>query len=787
MVLLALETLRLHPASFDIHHVNARFSSTLEDIGDSSMGKMLLSVKYLTKTIWIRFRIKQPILYYVPGPVKWSSVLRDWLLLAVLRLFYSRVVFHWHAIGHGEWAHGSERLALDGPRWMDRMARKISARVLDAPFASITVSENSRKDSLAVASEKEFVINNGIEDPCPGFEEELLPKRQARQKEIAATAQPCFNILFLSHGTEEKGTLDALDCMIEVLEDSDPSWGFQLTFAGGISEAIRQRFDAAANTLTSRWPGRMRLIEEGYLEGSDKHRRFVANDIFLAPSRWESFGLTVAEAMAFGMQIVATGSDGVSGVLPPEHPYISPVANPPALAKSLLACCGNLRGSLAQEEANALRVRFLTHFQTSRFAENLVNALETLGAGLNRSESATGDRVASASHHPLQPVHVRVYLGDQNPKLGRSLGISRMTEVVLRELSEHGDLELSGIVSRSSIQMPAGTKSIVLPWKTKSRTLRVITDHLHPLLAPASPKPDLWYFPKGFLPRLHYFCQPSVVTIHDTIIQYYSDHYPTWRTETEYRYWASMLKHTLRNATSILTVSHSAKAQIVAFMSRHHIPPKQIDVTYEPCLYECFPQPDNPPKADYVLHLASREPHKRTEWLIREWVGAGKRGMQLPALHVIGSIPQAVESLAAQSDAIVRLPFLEDDALRSQFSTAKALILPSEIEGFGLPAIEAYYLGTPVCYTLGTSIEEVLTVATTHGGFHLDDPASFFAALEDVMRISPGEIHACGLKLRGTYAAQIVAEEMMKAFREARRRFLQAPDSADDLPSPETN
>ncbi len=346
-----------------------------------------------------------------------------------------------------------------------------------------------------------------------------------------------------------------------------------------------------------------------------------------------------------------------------------------------------------------------------------------------------------------------------------------MTEVMLRELAFRKDLHLSGISSRSSIQMPESTPSTVVPWNTRGRVPRVLTDHLHPLWQ-IGRRQDLWYFPKGFLPRLHRLCEPSVVTIHDTIIQYYSDHYPEWRTETEYRYWASMLKHTLRHANCILTVSESAKVQIITFMERHGIPEKEIHVTYEPCLYESSPQPHRPPKAHYALHLASREPHKRTAWLIREWLEAGKNRPDLPLLHVVGSIPAEVEDLAHQSPNIVRLPFLDDAALRTQFSTAKALILPSEIEGFGLPAIEAYYLGTPVCYTLGTSIEEVLTVATRTGGFSLDDPASLFAALDEVMRISPEDVHAHGLKLREIYAAASVADKMVAAFRQARKQFL---------------
>ena len=46
-------------------------------------------------------------------------------------------------------------------------------------------------------------------------------------------------------------------------------------------------------------------------------------------------------------------------------------------------------------------------------------------------------------------------------------------------------------------------------------------------------------------------------------------------------------------------------------MERHGIPAKEITVTYEPCLYESIPQPVDRLKENFVIHLASCEPHKR--------------------------------------------------------------------------------------------------------------------------------------------------------------------------------
>ena len=793
MVALALETLRARPETFEVHHVNARFSESLEDIGESSLRKGLLIIGYLARAIRLRFRLTAPLLYYVPGPVKWSSIIRDWILLAVLRVFYRQVVFHWHAIGHGEWAHGSERLRLDGPGWMDSLARKISACVLDQPRASIAVSATSKKDSIAIASQLALTVCNGIEDPCPDYVASLEPKRVAAHRDLVESASPCFRILFISHGTVEKGLLDAVEALRLLIKNADPQWHFAVTFAGGLSEILEVRFERDLETLKQSADRRLTVHMKGYVSGKDKQRCYLENDILLAPSRWESFGLTVLEAMAYGMQIVAAASDGVKGVLPEGHAYLAPTADPEALSACLLHCCTDLRTAPRVHEGALLRKRFLDLYQIKDFAGNLTGAFLKIGnerthtrlaedpeseikdsgspAALQPSTSSPPDS-SSASfkiQNPKSKISITAYLADQNPGHDRSFGISRMSQVVLEALHASGLVAIGTITSTTSQQAPAGVESTrILPWGTRRKSVRFLTDHFHPLFLRRAPVPDIYYFPKGYLPLFSGFCHPSVVTIHDTIIQYDEDHYPRWRKRIEYAYWALMLKHTLRRADRILTVSESSKRQIREFMERHGIPPNQITVTYEPCLYERIPQPIAPTKENYVIHLASCEPHKRTAHLIRWWHEAESQGRNLPMLHLIGTIPPEVESLLASSHSIVKSPFLEEAALQAAYLSARALILPSEIEGFGLPALEAYYLGTPVCYVKGTSVEEVLGGATDLGGFTLESADSLWSALDEVMAMPAETVRECGVKLRETYAAAKVAERMLSVFDEVR-------------------
>jgi glycosyltransferase involved in cell wall biosynthesis len=373
---------------------------------------------------------------------------------------------------------------------------------------------------------------------------------------------------------------------------------------------------------------------------------------------------------------------------------------------------------------------------------------------------------SSKIQHPTSKISLSIYLADQNPGHGRSFGISRMSKVILDEMAKREDLGLKVLCTLSSLKGPEkGAQNTILPWSTRSRIMRLLTDQFHPVLAWFTATPDIWYFPKGFLPRFNLLKAPTVVTVHDTIIQHHADHYPHWRKKPEYAYWARMLRHTLRHADVVLTVSEHSRAMILAFMARHNLPEREITVTYEPCCYEGFEQPHDPPKGDHVLHLASREPHKRSHDLISWWAARTRVDSSLPVLELVGNIPRESWNIVASNSCFRRRPFLDDEELRNTITQARALILPSEIEGFGLPAIEAYYLGTPVCFVKGTSVEEILGESTSAGAFELAEPDSLWEALDQVLAMPAAEVRRIGLELRERFAAAKVVDRMIEGFR----------------------
>ena len=113
----------------------------------------------------------------------------------------------------------------------------------------------------------------------------------------------------------------------------------------------------------------------GYVEGGEKARCFRNADLFIAPSRWESFGLTVVEAMAWGLPVVAAGSDGVRGVLPDDWEWMAEPGDVDGLAGRLSMACGALHAGQGVRIGDRLRQEFLDKFLVERFREKVRAAL----------------------------------------------------------------------------------------------------------------------------------------------------------------------------------------------------------------------------------------------------------------------------------------------------------------------------------------------------------------------------------------------------------------------------
>lgn len=383
-----------------------------------------------------------------------------------------------------------------------------------------------------------------------------------------------------------------------------------------------------------------------------------------------------------------------------------------------------------------------------------------------RSESKRNEK-------PTGKLKVAVYLADQNPHRDRSLGITSMTRDLMDQMVCREDIELVQITSASSFSVshPA-IATMRIPLRTDRLGGRLIADAVHPWLR--NPRADVWYYPKGYVPRVASPIRPSVGTMHDVIVQHLADKYPESRSARAFQYWIQATCRSIKRLDIVLTVSKHAANQVREFCDRHKICPPNIVVTYEGSTWENYRHLQFP-KKNRVVHLASTSPHKQTDQLLRMWKSLAERHVELPQLVLVGDMSKQATQMAHQVNAEC-MTRLSQDQLRDLVGSSLALLLPSEIEGFGLPALESYYVGTPVCFVTETAVDEILNhqvdsgCQESHtrdsgvmGGFNLHDLDMFEHALDSVLALSRDRVREVSDRLFDLYGMKTISDRVSNA------------------------
>ncbi len=163
----------------------------------------------------------------------------------------------------------------------------------------------------------------------------------------------------------QKGTDLFVDSMIQLLPDR-PDW---IGIIAGRTTVEHQKFGADLRERIAAAGLSDRILFVG--EHTDIERWYQVLSLFIAPQRWEGFGLTPLEAMACGVPVVAADVgafselivDGETGCIIPRDD----------LAAMIDATIPLLDDDQLRNEAGALSVQHVAnHFPLEREAENLI-------------------------------------------------------------------------------------------------------------------------------------------------------------------------------------------------------------------------------------------------------------------------------------------------------------------------------------------------------------------------------------------------------------------------------
>src|SRR4029077_21211102 len=186
------------------------------------------------------------------------------------------------------------------------------------------------------------------------------------------------NVLYAGRISREKGADLLADAFLEA-HARNPRLRLALAGGGPEQERLRERVGDAASFL-------------GWLDGVELARAYASADVFVFPSRTDTFGQVILEAQASGLPVVAVAAGGPLSLIESRVSGLLCAPDASALADAGLGLAGSprLRERLARTGLAAVRER------------TWERALARLGAGYRRALAAGGtvgvSRAACAPH-----------------------------------------------------------------------------------------------------------------------------------------------------------------------------------------------------------------------------------------------------------------------------------------------------------------------------------------------------------------------------------------------------
>jgi glycosyltransferase involved in cell wall biosynthesis len=306
---------------------------------------------------------------------------------------------------------------------------------------------------------------------------------------------------------------------------------------------------------------------------------------------------------------------------------------------------------------------------------------------------------------------------------------------------------------------------VIRPTPAPTPAQRLLSDHVLGLRRAARDNVGVVHFPKGFVPFLPHGRTRVVATLHDDIpLMYARGDFGREHATLKSRYFTFSLRHTLRKADALVTVSDTSLGRFMDLA-------KSTGITMPPSFVShqgiTLPLGDPVPVADkqpVLLHIGSAKPHKRSYEAVEFMLEYAHRSDTDYRLTIIGPLTRRAELLMQKSPANRIKRTLSGGELARLIRESRALIFNSEREGFGLPPVEAYALGTPAVFARTDVMVEVL--GSTPGSYEARSYEAFAAAMDTVLALDTEALADVRAELLRQYNWEAVARETVKAYRQ---------------------
>ncbi len=309
-------------------------------------------------------------------------------------------IYHVDVVAYVAAIYGRSLLAPETlARWYRRLRNSPAARILPSMAALVfEQQENSLRYSRAAVVPSEalrglmlrcypslphslfLVLPWGVAGAAPPPSETAAAARLLRAE--FGVPDDARVLLTLSRISPEKGQDLLLEALIESERRSDhtaqPLWLF---ICGEAAYMQGRRFLARLQALAARLR-RTRVVFPGYVCGLRKHAFFALADLYVFPSRHESYGLTLLEALRAGCPALCLDHHGARAVMRPEFGRLVPIGSRRETIRGLREALVSLLASPDERRRMGEAARAWAQGQSfSAAADALARLLNLYGAG----------------------------------------------------------------------------------------------------------------------------------------------------------------------------------------------------------------------------------------------------------------------------------------------------------------------------------------------------------------------------------------------------------------------
>jgi glycosyltransferase involved in cell wall biosynthesis len=289
---------------------------------------------------------------------------------------------------------------------------------------------------------------------------------------------------------------------------------------------------------------------------------------------------------------------------------------------------------------------------------------------------------------------------------------------------------------------------------------------------------DLYHSPADLVP-LGLRC-PFVVTIHDLMwleAPRLASAFMPVRVANALWYRHNIAR-SIGRANAVISISHATAAAIERVFPDHFHKVSVVHHGMDTARYDASragPRSELerfiPGVKRYALIVGQGSPYKNHVGMVRAFVEAtaDEPDHKLVLVRRFSRIDREMSRLLQRADVaakIVTVPFVPDDALLTLYRHATMLLFASHYEGFGLPALEAMAVGTPVLGSTAAAVQEITGDAALHAdpANHADLVEKIRALTEDAVRT---RLAARGEQRVRAFSWHVCAERTLAVYRRA--------------------